>query len=102
MLQCVAECCSVLQCAVVCCGVLQCVAVCCSVLQGVAVCCSVLQCVAVCCSVLQCVAAMYRLKDASDDAKRTVIVCTTSVLFVKSPCIRARRHASALQCVAVC
>jgi len=67
VLQCVAECCSVLymyatadkrakptdrlilRC------VLQCVAVCCRVLQYLAVCCSVLQCVAVCCSVLQCV-----------------------------------------------
>ena len=69
VLQCVAECCSVMQCVAVC---LDCVAACCNVLglsrclvcvacvavclTCVAVCCSVLQCVAVCCSVLQCVA----------------------------------------------
>ena len=52
MLQCVAECCSVLQCVAACCRVLQCVAVCYNVLQRVAVCCSVLQFVTMCCSVL--------------------------------------------------
>ena len=66
LLQCGAECCSVVQsvavwgsvvqCGAVWCRVVQSGAVCCSVLQCVAVCCSVLQCVAVCCSVLQCVA----------------------------------------------
>ena len=74
VLQCVAECCSMLQLVTVCCSeiadamghgsVLQCVAVCCSELQRVAACCSMLQRVAVClhcvavrCSLLQCVAA---------------------------------------------
>jgi len=67
VLQCVAECCSILQgtCnvlfhSVLCACVSVCLAVCCSVLQCVAVCCSVLQCVAVCCSVLQCVAVYLR------------------------------------------
>ena len=59
MLQCVAECCSVLQCVAVCCSVLQCVAVRCSALQCVAVCCSAMQYVAVCCSALQCVAVSF-------------------------------------------
>jgi len=53
MLQCVAECCSVLQCVAVCCSV---VAVFYSVFQCVAVCCSVLQFCAVFYSVLQRVA----------------------------------------------
>ena len=70
VLQCVAECCSMLQLVTECCSeiadamghgsVLQCVAVCCSELQRVAACCNVLQfvlivlqCVAACCSVLQ-------------------------------------------------
>jgi len=78
VLQCVAECCSVLlqdvvacyklhsavyvygrSCVAVCCSMLQCVvAGCCSVLQRCVcrlyvMCCSILQCVAVCCSVLR-------------------------------------------------
>jgi len=71
LLQCVAECCSVLQCVAVCvslcCSALQCVAVRRSASQCVAVCCSVcprvLQFVAVCCSVLQWEAAL-QLSDA--------------------------------------
>ena len=79
MLQCVAECCSVLQCVAVCCSVLQCVAVwwigfvpvilqrdnrahrivtpLAKIHQSGAEWFSVLQHVAVCCSVVQCVAA---------------------------------------------
>jgi len=56
VLQCVAVCCRMLQCVAGCCSELQCVAVCCRILQDGAVCCSLLQCDAICCSVSQCVA----------------------------------------------
>jgi hypothetical protein len=57
VLQCVAECCSILQGT---CNVLFHSVLCACVSVCLAVCCSVLQCVAVCCSVLQCVAVYLR------------------------------------------
>ena len=101
MLQCVAECSSVMQCVAVRCSVLQGVqnvAVCCSVLQGVAVCCSVLQCVAVClqcvavcCSVLQC---LFSRKFLAFSRKELQCVAGVSVLrgyssgVIKAPPLR--------------
>jgi len=109
MLQCVAECYSVLQCVVV--GQFETpmdatmrmvtfgVAVCCSKLQWVVVCCSVLQCVAVCCS------EPIQHADGRGDEDCQIRLLQCAAVCAAVCCSVLKRVAvrySVLQCVAVC